>query len=296
MRVLISLVPLYVLAGCATPEDSGGPLQIGDQSYQDQAEFEASGNRCGSELSDDQVDQVERRIAEDLSHRATTTIQTGGVVDVYVHVLYNPTNNKGNIAQSMVDDQIDVLNSEYASTGWSFNLVSTDFTGNKNWFQMSDGSTAESKAKAALRQGSADDLNLYTANPSGGILGWSTFPWDYSSNQTDDGVVVLFDSLPGGGAAPYDLGMTAVHEVGHWMGLYHTFQGGCGSTGDRVSDTPKEKTADFGCPTKDSCKSDPGNDPVQNYMDYTDDSCMTEFTSGQDARIDTEFSTYRFGK
>jgi hypothetical protein len=296
MRVLVSLVPLFLLAGCDNADPSDRGLAIGDQVYQNQDDFATSGNRCGSELTDDQVDQVERRLAEDLAHRGATSSVTGGVVDVYVHVLYNPANNKGNIPQSMVDDQIDTMNTEYASTGWSFNLVSTDYTGKKNWFLMTPGSTAEANAKAALRQGSADDLNLYTANPSGGLLGWSTFPWDYSSDPSDDGVVVLYDSLPGGGAAPYDLGMTAVHESGHWMGLYHTFQGGCAGNGDFVSDTPKERSANFGCPVKDSCTADPGNDPVHDYMDYTDDSCMNEFTSGQITRMDTEFGTYRFGK
>jgi hypothetical protein len=295
MRVLVSLVPFFVLAGCENADVSGDQLVIGDQVYHDQGDFMSSGNRCGSELSDDQVDQVERRLAEDLAHRATTGT-SGGVIDVYVHVIYNPNTNKGNIPQSMVDDQIDTMNTEYAGTGWSFNLVSTDFTGKKNWFTMTPGTVAEANAKSALRQGTADDLNLYTANPSGGLLGWATFPWDYASDPSNDGVVVLFDSLPGGGAVPYDLGMSAVHETGHWMGLYHTFQGGCGSTGDRVSDTPKEKSANFGCPVKDSCTADPGNDPIHNYMDYTDDSCMTEFSSGQGTRMDIEFNTYRFGK
>ncbi len=294
-----SLLLSATLVACGEEQEV---LSEGDQPVSDNAAANANSNaafqRCSTRTpSDAERGQVDKDLAAARTTGGGAVPQVaGGVVNVYMHVINNGTGiANGDITAQMITDQINVLNGAYSSWGWTFNVVATDRITNADWYVNCYG-TAETAMKTALHKGTAKDLNFYTCNPGGGILGYATFPNSYASAPAKDGVVVLFSSLPGGSAVPYDLGDTGTHEVGHWMGLYHTFQGGCSKTGDSVSDTPAERSAAFGCPAgRDTC-SGSGLDPIENFMDYTDDACMTTFTTYQDARMDQMFSTYRFNK
>jgi hypothetical protein len=230
-----------------------------------------------------------------ISSNATTV-----TIDVWFHIIKN-TSGAGNVTSQMIADQIQVLNDAYsgvtggANTRFRFQLAGTTTTINNTWFSAGLGSAAESQMKNALRVGNAATLNIYTTDGAG-YLGWATFPTDYSSKPKLDGVVCLYSSLPGGSAVPYNEGDTGTHEVGHWLGLYHTFQGGCTKNNDFVADTPAERSAAFGCPAgRNTCTGNkwPGNDPIENVMDYPDDYCMYTFTTGQADRASSLSGTYR---
>lgn len=221
-------------------------------------------------------------------------------IPVWFHVITSGAS--GQVSDGVIKDQMKALNDTYlgrtggAFTGFDFTLDGVDRTDNAVWFSMTPGSAAEAQAKAALRKGGADTLNIYTTE-GGGFLGWATFPSWYAGNPSDDGVVIDFRSMPGGPyGANFSLGYTATHEAGHWLGLYHTFQYGCTPFNDGVVDTPAEKSPASGCPIgRDTCvsKQQPGEDPIHNFMDYTFDSCYFEFTQGQTDRMQTAWVTYR---
>lgn len=231
-------------------------------------------------------------------------------IPVYVNVITDGT-SATTVSDAVVKEQIAVLNAAYAgtnsggaaSTPFTFTLAKTVVTKNAKWASaMTPNSRNETAMKTALHTGGAAALNLYLTGlgKSGGgqLFGWATFPMDYSSKPLMDGVVLDRRSLKGqaGSFAGYNEGDTGTHEVGHWLGLYHTFQGGCTGSGDLVADTAAEASPASGCPTgRDTCTS-PGEDPVHNFMDYSNDPCLTLFTAGQSTRMGEQWTAFRAGK
>lgn len=154
--------------------------------------------RCGVR------DATEEEFKAHEEHRISTLkgvqqMTTGGNINVYFHVITNST-GAGKVPLSQINAQIDVLNAAYGKAGWTYTLKEHEETVNDKWFTVEPSKPAESDMKSTLRKGTAQDLNLYTANIGGGLLGWATFPKDYKSAPEMDGVVILYTSLPGGTA------------------------------------------------------------------------------------------------
>lgn len=161
------------------------------------------------------------------------------------------------------------LNSDYVGTGFQFELKDIDWTVNAQWAKDQDTQNMRSQ----LRKGNYSTLNLYFQNDFVG--GYCYFPTGDTSDISQDGCYISKETVPGAPGGPsgtFNGGKVVSHETGHWMNLYHTFQGGCTGPNDEVDDTPAEaqKQGAKGCPVgADTCPSDPGLDPIHNHMTYT---------------------------
>ncbi|KAF8271758.1 metalloprotease [Lactarius quietus] len=254
--------------------------------------------RCSTTICDEVIAEVEKdfqskKVSRSLAERAPGSAE----IEVYFHVISaDETPEGGSLSDDSISDQMQVLNNDFENSGLSFFLVNVSRTVNDDWFKnAAPNTTQQDEMKQSLRQGGPATLNIYSVGfRSTDHLGYATFPSNYSDQPENDGVVFLYSSVPGGAMKNYNGGRTVTHEVGHWVGLYHTFQGGCDGLGDYVADTPAEASPAFGCPAdRDSCPIQPGNDPIHNYMDYSYDSCMNQFTDGQITRLQDQLREYR---
>jgi hypothetical protein len=275
---------------CATDEGSAARVKAGSEAPE------------RNELSQKEVVAAEKQATTILAAKQAAGedvgIQAVVTVPIVFHVVY-ASDGTGNVTDSQIAQQIVEMNQDYAggesssasNTEFQFTLQATRRWQNDSWFNDPDSASGEAALKTATHEGDAGVLNIWSTNTS--YLGYATFPSWYADDPELDGIVIQYGSLPSGPIANYNLGKTATHESGHWLGLYHTFQGACSSSNDQVSDTPAEKTSTSGCPaSKDTCPA-AGVDPIHNYMDYSYDSCYNQFTPGQTSRMKSQWAAYR---
>lgn len=212
-------------------------------------------------------------------------------IPVYFHVVMPDASV---VSDAQINSQIAVLNQDFSASNNDLNPPS-EFAGvvadseiqftNAGTFRHNDPTsswgTNDAVKNAYPPVTPETHLNIWVCNIGGGILGYAQFPGGPAST---DGVVLLYSSLPGGSAAPYNAGRTATHEIGHYLNLRHIWGDGRCNRDDFVADTPTSDAPNYGCPSYPTvnCRS---NDMTMNYMDYVDDACMYMFTEGQKVRM-----------
>jgi PKD repeat protein len=232
-------------------------------------------------------------------------------ISVVVHVI-SASDGTGDLSEALIQSQIDILNEDFRALAGSpgadgtdsriqFALASTDPAGNPTTgiVRYVDDVAFEDSSQSFKKELSWDTnryFNMFTFEAGNGLLGEATFPAQ-SAGLPEDGIVVNWQTFGRNAPLePYDQGRTTTHEVGHYLGLYHTFQSGCDqadpyTSGDRIADTPDEAQQHFGCdPGTTTCGSP---DAIDNYMNYTDDLCMERFTPEQINRMRCSISNYR---
>lgn len=260
------------------------------------------------------IENAETKIREGLgSERGGASVK---IIPVVVHVIH--LGGTENISDAQIQSQIDVLNEDYrkiagtngdgagVDTEIEFRLAKKNPDGKcSNGIVRINSSLSnhQTHQRSALKDLSFWDnlryLNIYVVRTiNGSTLGYSSFP---GGPADEDGIVVRHNYFGRIGTAASSLGRTTTHEVGHWLGLYHTFNGGCGTDvcndGDYVCDTPPAAAPNFGCPTTaNTCSNDSPDvlDQIANYMDYSDDNCKSMLSQGQKDRAQSSLNTLRF--
>jgi hypothetical protein len=213
-------------------------------------------------------------------------------IAVAFHIVHH--NGIGNVSDQVIQNQLTVLNATYSNTLFNFSIHSINRVNNFDWSTHSSSmSTAAIQMRQNLAINPIEILNFYICdldpNEVTGVYGYATYPWMYQNDPWQNCVVVKYTTLPGGNHWWWNEGKAGTHEVGHFLGLIHPFEGACDpvSQDDLVSDTPKQSfTNENKCNSnEDSCPLEPGLDNIHNYMVYSPDNCRYEFTSGQIDRM-----------
>ena len=280
---LVQATPSIAVAGGGLPAWACGPG--------DSAASTARGGFADARgvVREPDLGQVVKQLPAHAVNAAPSDLEV--TVPIYFHVITSGTT--GNLTDRQLRDQVAQMNAAFggqyggAATGFSWTFAGVDRTNNPTWYASRSGG-AEHAMKQALKVPGDNVLNVYTTS-GGAYLGWAYLPEITDTAQAYlDGIVIDWRTVPGASSeyeGLYDEGDTLVHEAGHWLNLEHTFYGQCNKTGDYVDDTPAEKSAAFGCMVgRDTCPA-PGLDPIHNYMDYSDDPCLTDFTAGQAQRM-----------
>lgn len=224
------------------------------------------------------------------------------VIKIKFTHLVDPQTGLGYVTSARRIKMVKALNKTFKDSGISFKSAKTQYVYNTDFcYDMEDPAT-----EAIVKQNYHFDpdkyLNIYTAELST-QLGWATFPveWVFPPNNPNkwmDGVVVWHGIFPGGLNPQYNQGKRVVHEVGHWLGLLHTFQNGCTGNGDDITDTPAHKQANTGVPPEganNGACNPLEQAPIHNFMNYTDDVCMTHFTPEQVEKMRKLMQLFRPG-
>jgi hypothetical protein len=238
------------------------------------------------------------------------------IIPVAVHVVYSNENDANNISDAQINDQITILNDDFRGRSGGLDTEIEFCLAGINRIQDAANSivylgTNDATLKLSIQEDPTIYLNCWVVDeiyyPSGAkVLGSSTFPKELANAPQLDGVIIADHNFGSIGTAsnsqPYHKGRTAVHEFGHWLNLFHVFQNGCDDkwtcefSGDCCCDTPPQDIAVGGCKTlRNSCHGDDPDekDPVRNYMGYSNDNCMREFTDCQKGRMHEALETYR---
>ena len=294
----------------------GAAILLASASFGQQA-ITAADRRCATPPFDPLRFSTALGVASDCAYFSTNPQPQYAPGDVYtlqvvVHVLQNNAGT-GFISPADVQGQIDILNEDFGAlpgsngafgfdTGIRFELATVDpqgnpttgitYTTNNSWFNDSG------NYWSTLSWDTDEYVNIYT-NTAGGFLGYVPDIAQGVAGSNQDRIVVAWDTFGPNGPIgfPFNEGRTATHEVGHYLGLFHTFDGGCGSasacytSGDLICDTNRQANPTSGCPSNPQSCGSP--DPSDNYMDYSNDICMQRFTQEQANRMRCTLENWR---